>query len=899
MPNLPFLLNKITVPPVRERGIPRSLLIDRLETTVPLVLLSASPGFGKTTLLAAWARQTQRRVAWLMLDSLDNDPTRFWLAVLAALRHNDPGLGEAAFTLLTATLASPLQAVLTELLNDLATRAEETVLILDDYQVIDEVSIHQSLAFVLAHAPACLRLFLASRVDPPLPLSRLRARGQVVEIRDADLRLSAEEAARFLTQTMELPLSEAAARELWQRTEGWITGLQLAALSLRSSADPTSFVQAFSGSHRFILDYVRDEVLAHLPPDTQRFLLRTSVSTALCADLCAKLSGEKASQQMLEQLERANLFVMPLDDERRWYRYHPLFRDALLARLHAVEPEQVALLHRTASAWYAGRQRDAEAIAHALDAQDWEAAASLLERFVAPHSWHNEYHLLRRWLTRLPAEVLRTHPHLSLLLMQAIVLTSPTEPSRLPLVEEPLLYAEQGYRAVSNQAGLGSVLVGRAALLLLQGDFSDAFALAREALPLLPPEEQKFRGLCLNVLATEAVLSGHTAHARSLLQQALALYETTGMLPGRQFAAAMLGEVCLARGELELAANAFRQALFVSSEQPELTRTLLTDESGARKTHFERIAWYGQAHLAYERNILPEAQHALQEALANGQLLWIPVLTPGLLLQVRLLYAQGETEQARSRLEELEASASRPDVKREIHLCQSWLALNMGDLARAQWWAASLTEAEAPLAFARRVEETVLRARLHIAEGQPQVAICLVEPLLQEARDAGRLYAELQLLVLEALAEEASGNRVHACQHLLQAVTRARLQGYQRLFLEEGQVMKTLLQHMLPEVQEPELAAFLRHLLLAFGPALATTPASVEEHPSVPREPLTAQEQRVLGLLAEGASNQKIARALVVELSTAKKHVSNILWKLGVQNRTQAIARARKDGLLP
>ena len=350
----PFLLTRVTVPPVRVQAIPRSPLIARLETNVPLVLLSASPGFGKTTLLAAWARQTHSRVAWLMLDEQDNDPARFWLAVLAALRHNDPGFGEAAFTLLTATPASPLQAVLTELLNDLTTRAEETVLILDDYQVIDEPSIHQSLAFVLAHAPACLRLLLASRIDPPLPLSRLRARAQLIEIRDADLRLSAEEAASFLTQTMELRLPEAAALQLWQRTEGWITGLQLAALSLRSSADPTSFVQAFSGSHRYILDYVRDEVLAHLPPDIQRFLLRTSVSTALCADLCTQLSGEKASQQMLEQLERANLFVLPLDDERRWYRYHPLFRDALLARLHTVEPEQVPLLHRTASAWYAG-----------------------------------------------------------------------------------------------------------------------------------------------------------------------------------------------------------------------------------------------------------------------------------------------------------------------------------------------------------------------------------------------------------------------------------------------------------------------------------------------------------------------------------------------------------------
>lgn len=895
---LPFLLTKITVPPLRERGIARSLLIERLSTNVPLVLLSASPGFGKTTLLSAWARQTHSHVAWLMLDEQDNDPAQFWLGVLAALRHNNPGFGEAAFASLTATLASPLQRVLAALLNDLARRAEETTLILDDYQVIDEPSIHQSLAFVLAHTPACLRLLLSSRVDPPLPLSRLRARAQLVEVRDADLRLSAEEAADFLTQTMELRLPEEAALQLWQRTEGWITGLQLAALSLRLYADPTSFVQAFSGGHRYLLDYVRDEVLAHLPLDTQRFLLRTSVLTALCADLCATLSGEQASQQMLEQLERANLFVAPLDDERRWYRYHPLFRDVLLARLRAVEPEQVPRLHRAASAWYAGQQRDAEAIAHALEAEDWEAAARLLERLVSPQSWRNEYHLLRRSLACLPVEVLRTHPHLALLLAQAIVFTTQSGPHVLSQVEEPLGLALQGYRDASDLAGEGSVYVARAVLLGHRGAFAIAFALARQALPLLPAGEQTWRGLCLVELATEAVLAGQFDQADSLLMDAHALLLESEQLTTIQFTRLLRGDMALCRGDLERAHFWFQQVLSSVNEWHELVQFQLTDGEGERRAHFERLGCYGMAAVAFERNDLSEAQHYLQEAGDVDQLSWLHVLTPGVLLWVRLLYAQGESERARARLLELEASVRQPDVQREVHLCQAWLALTQGDVEAARAFAAKLAPDGAPLALVRREEETWLRARLRIAEGQEERTLAELAPLLQETRNAGRLHQVVQILVLQARGQVAGGNDLQARATLLQAVTVASKAGYRRLFLEEGPLMKTLLQHLLPDVQEPGLAAFVRHLLLAFGPPLDPALASAGEEPPVPREPLTAQEQRVLGLLAEGASNQMIARALVVEVSTAKKHVSRILWKLGVQNRTQAIARARKDGLL-
>jgi LuxR family maltose regulon positive regulatory protein len=588
--------------------------------------------------------------------------------------------------------------------------------------------------------------------------------------------------------------------------------------------------------------------------------------------------------------------VLALDDERRWYRYHPLFRDALLARLQAVEPEQVRLLHRMAAAWYARQQRDAEAIAHALEAEDWPTAARLIERFMVPESWHNEYQLLRHWLTRLPADVLRTRPHLSLLLAQAIVFTTQSGPDTLSLVEDPLRTALQGYRETSDQTGEGFVLVARAVLLGLQGEFSAAFVLAREAFPLLPAEDRKWRGLCLSLLATEAVLRGQHERASTLLTRALTFHQVSGVLPATQFVRLLLADIALSRGELEHAHSWFQQVLASASEQPEHSGPQLTYEAGTRCAPFERLAWYGLAALSFERNDLAEAQRCLQEAKAVDQEALLHVLTPGLLLYVRLLQALGQAEVARTRLLELEASVSRSDVRRDVSLCQAWLALAQGDLAAAQHWAAELAEAGVPLALVRREEETLLHARLRIEEGKPESTLAGLAPLLQEAGDAGRLHRTLQILVLQARAQASCGNDVQARMTVLQAVVLASKAGYQRLFLEEGQFMKTILQHLLSDLQEPALASFVRHLLLAFGPALA--PASAEEEPPVRREPLTVQEQRVLGLLAEGASNQEIARALVIGLSTAKKHVSNLLNKLGAQNRTQAIVRARADGLL-
>ena len=890
-----LLATKFHIPGLPVHYVARSRLLSSLDegTKALLTLACASAGFGKTTLLSAWASQTPGHVAWLSLDEQDNDPTRFWVAVITALRTCLPTLGEAAFSLLQSLQPPQLITTLTFLINDLAAFSEDAVLILDDYDVIEEPAIHESLVFLLDHLTGTLHLALSSRVDPPLALSRWRARGQLMEIRDSDLRFSEQDGALFLSQTMGLHLEEEDVELLTERTEGWIAGLQLAALSLRGHANPSASLKLLSGSHRFLLDYVQEEILARQPAAIQRFLLHVAVLPRMNASLCQALTEETASQERLEFLERANLFLVPLDEERQWYRFHPLFREALLARLQASQPEQVPLLHQRAAAWYAAQGLWHEAIPYAFGAEDVAYAADLLERCIDSGIWRNEYHTLHRWLARLPQEELRARPLLSFMDALAADLTSPGElasqrgPHTLEQANTPLQWAEQGYRAASNQAGLGAVLTLRAMLNAHQGAFAHAFALARQALSLLPEDDRHWRGSCLIIRGAEAALSDQSPFARQLLRQGLALSESVGWIPNMQIAMALLGDVCFASGELHLAAHYFRRTLASSDEW-----------TGDRETSYECLALYDLAALAYERDTLAEAEHYLHQALSQGQFLWLHMLIPGLLLQVRLLHTCGKADQAWESLCEFAAQAHRLEMLREIQMCQAYLALKMGDLATAQQWAASPRQEVDFFPHVRWEEEALLLAHLHLAEGQPEVVLGVLEPWKQRACSNGRLHSELQILVVLALAYEASGKRVQAHQALLEALTRARREGYQRLFLDEGQAMESLLKTLLPNLREQALASYVRALLRAFS----STPTQQDVLPAssneVLLEPLTPQEQRVLRLLAEGASNQHIANQLVIELSTARKHVSNILGKLGAANRTQAIARAREYALL-
>lgn len=893
-----YLLTKVTVPPVQVRMLARSPLFALLEICVPLTLLSAGAGYGKTTLLASWAHTQRGHIAWLTLEGLENDPLRFWTYVLLALRTCIPSFGEKARTWLSTQDTAVLPHLLTLLLNELTERNEALTLILDDYQVIEEPSIHRSLAFFLAHAPACLHLILATRADPALSLPRLRAHGQLVEIREAQLKMTVREAEHFLAHTMSLTLSQTDVLALWQRTEGWVAGLQLAALTLRSHADPSLQTQRISGSHLFLLEYVQEDILAHVELATQTFLLHTSVLTRMTAALCTAVTGEQTSQVRLLALERANLFVTPQDAERHWYRVHPLVREAMLARLRVQEPELLPRLHQRAAHWYAEQQLVPEAIDHALEAGDFGLATDLIECSVKPQSWRNAYHSLRGWLSRLPQTMLQARPQVCLLAAEALFMTTPIDARSMLLVEEYLQTAWQGYRHSSNQAGIGIVLAFRATLRAFRGYFEESFTLAREALSLLPETDVQWRGHALSILGMQAFMQGELQLARTILQQADEYHEISGLLGGRQFVALMFAEINLAQGDRACAAQGFRQVLSLGALHPDQAAAQLTDMSGRRRAHFEYAASYSLAALFYEENRFQEAQQALATALVEGQFALISVLTPGLLLQVRLLCDRDEETAAQALLEACLSHPRPPEAVREIQFCQAFLAFRRGDLPLVSSWAAGLSTRGQPLSRARALEEVLLLARLHIAQDQPAESMLLLTPLLKATKMQGHGYAVLQILMLQALAGWTAGKGIQARELLLEAVARAAPQGYVRLFLQEGQAIEQALRELLLTLHEPELRTYTRALLHASTPARSPHDSPVPQ--TCPRllDPLTPQEQRVLGLLAQGASNRQIASALVIGLSTVKKHVSNLLGKLQAENRTQAIVQARKFHLL-
>lgn len=900
----PVVVTKFTIPPVRAHLLPRSSLIERLNQgcRLPLVLLSASAGSGKTTLLSAWASRSPHPVAWLSLDSLDNDLLRFWSAIMIALRTRFPSVGEEAFAYLHSSESPNLIAFLTMLINDLTACGEETTLILDDYHVIEEPTIHSSLTFLLHHAPSCLHLILSSRIDPPLALSRQRARGQMSELRDVDLRLSASEVADFLQQVMGLHLDVADEQRLEQRTEGWLVGLQLAALSLARQDNPSAWVAAFRGNQRLILDYLQEEILSRQDTSIQRFLLRVCILPQMNASLCQAVTGKAGSQHMLEVLERSHLFVVPLDEHREWYRFHDLFREALQARLQARQPELVPTLYERAARWYEHQGLLPEAIDASLKAKSFVRAARLIERSIDQKSLRHPYHTLRRWLGQMPAEMMQTQPALCFLYALAIMYTSlRRDTTSWERIEQNLRWAEQGFETTSQQERLGDALELHAELAFLKEDIPSMLMLAGQASSSLSEHNLMYS---TNLLTSgyEHYLAGNLDAAWQSCLEGYRLCERLGNFTATLAAFNVLGEICITRGELRRASSYFHQALAFVNEASEMFQQQAMTGTGDRDPFFVSWAYHNLAQLAYEWNDLETAQHYLSQARAFGDdpEAEIHVLTSGSLVQVRVLLRCGEGVQAANLLETWERQARFPWVLRAIHAAQARLQLALGNLPAVERWARTRDflsgEGKQELPYVNREEEALLLLRLLLAQGRTEEVLRAVVPWKEKAESQGRLHTVLEILILESLASFVARQVPQARASLINALRLAQPENYQRLFLDEGQTMAALLRSTLEEIQEPELSAYVHRLLRAFEQVQASpriTPA-----PSQLLEPLTPQEQRVLRLLAEGASNQQIADQLVISLATARKHVSNILGKLRAANRTQAIARARENALL-
>jgi LuxR family maltose regulon positive regulatory protein len=903
-----LLATKLHVPRTRTGFVVRPRLVDRLAQAHEgeLTLVCAPAGFGKTALVADWARRDPRPVAWLSLDDADNDPARFWRHMAAALDTVRPGVAQQVAALLQGLQPTSFEAVVTALVNELAGRANEVVLLLDDYHLIDAAPIHASVRFLLEHLPPQLRLVLASRADPPLPLARLRARGQLTELREHDLRFTPAEAAELLRAAVGPELPEAAVAALTDRTEGWAAGLQLAALSLQGRGDVAAFVEGFSGSHRYVLDYLTEEVLARQPDHLVGFLLETSTLERLSGPLCDAVTGRRDGQALLEQVERANLFLQPLDEERRWWRYHRLFADLLRARLQQQRPERVPELHRAAAAWFEAHGLAEEAVRHALAAGEAAWVARLMERHFPGLLWLSEDTTLRRWLAELPASVVR-EPWLCVSLASRAAMGG-----RLEEAERLLAAAERAPAGAAGPQGppagmparlaedLPSVIaMYRANFARIHGDAGPATRFAHRAQAELAGDDPLTRAVVEWNLAQADLLGGRLEGVEHALRRVMATYRAAGMPLQAAAVCYDLAQVQRGLGRLGAAITTCREALeLAAAVDPDLSPT------GAAHARL--------AELLHERDELDAAlDHATRGVELSRQHGFAWPLAVALAALAWIRQAQGDPDGARAAMAEAERALPDPglvDLFNPAPAQAARLALAQGRVEDAARFVRDRRLGPEDEPGYPREREYLVLARV-LAQEAPQRAVGLLERLHALAAAQGRTGSVIEVRTLQALALDAGGDRAGALQALAEALALGAPEGYLRVFLDEGPPMAALLRELLAGRRQQQVALadavpreYLARLVDAFEQAgLPIRPPTSRGGMVVAGlvEPLTARELEVLELLAAGAPNRAIAEQLVVTQETVKKHLSHLFDKLGVANRTQAVARARQLGLLP
>ena len=902
-----LLATKMTVPRLREGRVARPRLLERLRAATgrEFVLVCAPAGFGKSTLLAEWVRSDRRGVAWLSLDAGDNDPARFWRHVAAAVDGARPGVAERASLLIGGPASSSFIPAVTALVNDLAESTEDVVLVVDDYHLIHAQHVHRSFEFLLDHLPRSLRLVVATRSDPPLPLARLRARGQLAELRAADLRFTLGETAQLMAASTGHDLPEDLVMALGERTEGWVAGLQLAALSLQGRRDVVGFVEEFSGSHRYVLDYLTEEVLDRQPEDVRTFLLESSVLNRLSGSLCDAVLGRRDSQLLLESVERANLFLLPLDGERRWWRYHHLFADLLRSRLAREDPARAAALHRAAADWYEQQQLPDDALGHALAGGDDERAARIVETHLEGQLVRrNEGATLDRWLTALPQDVLHRRPRL--VLGQAImaVLSGRLDDvdALLAVVEQSISRAEGrpylpsvGRRASIMTNLRACVALCRADLARARGDPAREVGFASAALAQASEADDLLRAMARYHLAETDWLAGKLVDAERAMSAVLAQWATSDEWLVLLRVGFDLGAVQQAQGRLSAALRTYRA---------------LEAKADPAAPALAGISQVGAAMVLYERNELTEAAAQCAAGVERCRRLnyGAPLVT-GLITLAKIWLATGDRTGAVAAIAEAETVMPETGDRRiPLGALRAELALAMGDVAKAADWVRDrgLTVDDEPV-YPRDTSYNVL-ARVLIVCGDPASAVRMLQRWRALAAAQGRIANVIAGRVLEAVAHAAVPDEPAALTALAEALTLAAPEGYLRLFLNEGAPVASLLRTMLVGRRLEDLTGpdavpreFLTRLAAAFErQGTPVLPAARPGALAVPGlvEPLSGRESEVLGLLAVGKPNRAIAEELFIGLDTVKRHVSHIFIKLGVANRTEAVARARALGLL-
>ena len=900
----PLLETKLHVPRRRRNLVARSRLRVALDADAAVTLVSAPAGFGKTTLVAEWVDGLDATVAWVSLDERDDEPERLWAYVATALGP----VGEGAQAALGAEEVD-LDAVLATLVNDLSHAEDEVVLVLDDLHAVRRPEVHEGLAFLVEHLPASVHLVVTTRSDPPLPLARLRARGELVEVRAADLRFTPEEAEAYLNGPMGLALDPSDVAALEERTEGWAAALQLAALSMQGREDPRGFIAEFAGDDRYVVDYLAGEVLERQPEEVHTFLLETSILSRLTAALCDAVTGRDDGGATLESLERANLFLIPLDDRRRWYRYHHLFADVLRARLLDERPERVDVLHRRAAAWWDEQGDPGEAIAHALAGHDVELAADLVER-AAPtlHQTRGEATIVR-WLDALPDEVIAARPVLTVYLVAARMVHGQTEGVDALLDRaETLLSTDEPDGASTGDPGRArpagdaerrrrlpvQIAVYRAGLAHLAGDPGATIAHAEQALALMDDDEHLSRGSAAALVGLALWSTGDLRRAADRYAEALDELEAAGHLADAAGCAIALADMRLTQGRRRDAAAVFERALALV-EPP--TGPVLR---GAADMHvgLAALALSGDDRVAARRHL--DAGDALGEqgALPQNPYRWR-------VTRARLCQVEGDLDTALALLDEAERAYFgdySPEV-RPVPAVRARLRILRGELDEARRWAdeRALSPAD-ELDYLHEFEHVTL-ARLLLAQGSAD-AEPLLDRLLVAADAGGRIGTVVEVLVLQALARQAHGDVRAALVPLDRALALAVPEGDVRVFLDEGAPMLELLRVAAKHGTALDAAA--RVLDVAAGTAAGTGAGAAAPTPSAAApagrdgglvEPLSERELDVLRLLRSDLSGPDIARELIVSLNTVRTHTKHIYAKLGVTSRRAAVRRADELGL--
>ncbi|KRE43242.1 LuxR C-terminal-related transcriptional regulator [Paenibacillus sp. Soil522] len=888
----PILSTKLCIPPPRSKVVLRPRLIECLNegTQGKLTLISASAGCGKTTLVSEWLAGCSQPAAWLSLEEGDNDPARFLTYLFAALQTIAANIGDGVFALLQSPQPPPTETIITALLNEITAIPDKFVLVLDDYHVIDARPIDNAIAFLLEHMPPQMHLVIATREDPRLPLAQLRVRDQLTEVRATDLRFTSPEAAEFLGQVMGLNLSSENIALLESRTEGWIAGLQLAALSMKGHKDVSSFIQSFTGSHHFVVDYLVEEVLQQQSESIQTFLLSTSILDRLCGPLCdavlrrgalEHLAPSASGQETLEYLEHANLFIVPLDNERRWYRYHHLFADLLRKRLHQSiisnkgdDVRVVAELHIRASIWYEDNSLAIEAFHHAAAANDIQRAARLMEGEGMPLLFRGAVAPVMSWLASMPIEELDARPALWVMYASALLMAG-----QMTGVELKLQAAEKALQGAGQDDKthdlIGHIAAIRATLAVSKHQADTIIAESRRALEYLHPDNLPVRTATVWTLGYAYQLQGDRAAASKAYAEALSVSQMIGHVMITILATLGLGNIQEAENQLYAAAETYRLVLNMAGNPPLPV---------ACEAHL------GLARIFYEWNDLDAAmQHGQQTVQLAKQFEHTDRVVAGEVLLARLKLARGEVSGAAAILTKADHVARQHNFVNQMpHIADALVLalLYQGNLAAAAH-------------LAQKHERHFSQARVHLAQGDSTAALAVLTPLRVQAEAKGLKDERLKIMVVQAVALHAHGEKFKAVQLLVDALTIAEPGGFIRIFIDGGIPMRMLMREAAAHEMMPN---YLGKLLAEYEAGEQKSEVKSDQRLAQPAKPLieslSERELEVLHLIAQGLSNREISERLFLALSTVKGHNQIIFDKLQVKRRTEAVARARKLDLL-